>query len=68
MDRTELFKAVVKTVRLRLRAQRKDNGSLNEMLFQKQANKEPTEFGKLAKNTVSKKYWKLKHQLLLLLS
>lgn len=53
MDNTELFKAVVKTVRLRLKAVKRDTGSLNDALFKQKNKKEKSEFFKLAINTVN---------------
>ena len=53
MDNTDLFKATVKALKLRLRSQQKDKKSLNDALFMKTSGRKGSEFGRLAKEAVS---------------
>ena len=56
MNQTHLFIATVKTVRLRLKAQRRESGSLNDSTILTKSSHKQTEFAQEAKNVVSVMY------------
>lgn len=53
IDRTDELKAFVKAIRLRLRAQKRAGGSLNESLFNKGPERKSSPFAVSAKKAVS---------------
>ena len=54
MDQTQLFVATVRTVRLRLKAQLRDSGSVNGSSILSKSTHKPTQFSQEASDVVSK--------------